>query len=55
MVRWDTLLELALVGVSERWVFTRLHPRVDTIDTDESLELVRVVALVEKLSKGISG
>lgn len=54
-MRWNSLLEFAIVGVTERWVVTGLHPRVDTINADESLELVRVVALVEELSEGISG
>ena len=53
IVRWNALLPFTDVSVTEGWVVRGLHESVDTINTDKSLELVRVVALIQKLSERV--
>lgn len=55
IIRWNLLLELSVVGIAIRWIACRLQHRVEAINADQSLELVRVVALIKQLSKGICG
>lgn len=55
IMRWNVLLQVASVGVSERRVVRRDKPLVNTIDADHCLELVTVVALVEEFGESVCG
>lgn len=51
----DVLPHVAVVGVAVGRVLRRLQPRVDAINAEHRLELVRIVALVQQLAEGVRG